>query len=69
MNDDFQAILKISHSSNTLIFVTYIYVICLEYSILTTENIYICTSRKSTNNTHKVMYSEKVFYFYTKFST
>ena len=36
----------------------YITVICLEYSmIMTTENIYICTVRKSRHNNHKVMYS------------
>ena len=38
----------------------YIYntVICLEHSIIiTTENIYIWTVRKSRHNNHKVMYS------------
>ena len=37
---------------------TYNTVICLEYSIImTTENIYICTVRKSRHNNYKVMYS------------
>ena len=49
----------------------YIYIlICLEFSIImTTEIIYISTVRKSRHNNRKAMYSLKVFYFYTKFST
>ena len=44
---------------------------CLEYSIImTTENIYICTGRKSSQNKDKVMNAQlKVFYFLTEFST
>ena len=48
----------------------FVFVICPEYLlIMTTENIYIWTVRKSRHNNHKVMYSEKVFYFFTKFLT
>ena len=36
-----------------------------EYSIImTTENIYICTVRKSRQNNHKVTYSLKVLYYF-----
>ena len=31
---------------------------------MTTENIYICTVRKSRHSKHKVMYSQKVFYIF-----
>ena len=41
-----------------LIYINYITVICLEYSIiLATENIYIRTVSNSRHNNHKAMYS------------
>ena len=40
-------------------------VICLEYSIImTAENIYICTVKKSRHNNHIVMYNLKVLYYF-----
>ena len=48
----------------------FVFVICPEYSLrMTTENIFIWTVRKSRHNNHKLMYSEKVFYFFTKILT